>query len=252
MRLFRGHRSNSRVVLPFVTVMTLMSTLYCSSASSQTYKTAIIDGNCGEWSAVEKFPGNDSTETWVTWDASHIYFAWWGGGPSSHRRIASIDLTPNIADTTSVMTYSGVQFPPRGIPDYIVEWQNFQVWFTYRTGSDYFTVINPPGTQNFFAPGGCAGVNFTEVRVPRDIFTTGSVTGLSPSQGFGLSSWFFDPGTNFVYGSSPSTINPSGLANRTFTHAYVFPSSDAGRSPNPFGLATDQVPVALSSWDLSE
>jgi hypothetical protein len=64
----------------------------------------IIDGDCAEWTADEKFPGNDTTELWVTWDADRLNLVWWGGGPSTHHRIAALDLPPNVDDTTAPMT----------------------------------------------------------------------------------------------------------------------------------------------------
>jgi hypothetical protein len=211
-----------------------------------------IDGNCADWSSDEKFVANDSAEVWTTWDDNNLYFAWWGGGaganPNSHRRIVAIDLSPNVADTTASMTYSGVQFPPKGIADYIVEFNNLQVWFTYRTGDIYTTVINPPGTANFFNPNGCAGVNFAEIRVPRNLFTTGTLTGIGTTQPLSMTGYFFDPGANFVYGSMPQVVNGSGTANQNFTNAIHFPTTDSGRSPNPYGSSTNFVPVSLSRW----
>ncbi len=83
----------------------------------------------------------------------------------------------------------------------MIEFQNLQVWFTYRTGSGYNTVINLQGTANFFAPNACAGVNFAEVSIRRDLFTTGSVTCLTTSQALAVSGWLFEGAAFFSMGA---------------------------------------------------
>jgi hypothetical protein len=59
----------------------------------------------------------------------------------------------------------------------------------------------------------------------------------------------FRGGSIFYYGGSP-LMNGSGSANRSFTHAVRFATTDGGRSPNSYGATVDQVPVVTSRWSM--
>ncbi len=163
-----------------------------------------------------------------------------------------IDLNPGTQDQPTTLTYSGVEFWAKGQPDYVVEFVdaggNPDVNFTTRTGGSQSTQTDPPGTASFFADlPGCAGARFCEVSVARSLFTGGSISGLSTSDDLGFYAFFFDTGTNYVYGGAPSGgDNPSGFANQLFRREIIFAHTDAGRSPGSYGNPTDMVPVVLS------
>ncbi len=212
---------------------------FFSLAQATSYHTITIDGNCTDWSADEKFTGNDGTQTWITWDSNNIYLGLLGGGAASQKRIAAFDLNTGTNDGSNV-NYSGVNFPTKGQPDYVAEFSNFNVYFTTRSGNTLNTATNPAGTGNFFSTSGTGcGANFVEVSVARSLFNGGSVSGLSPADDVGIYSYFVDPtggaGSGYVYGGMPQSGNPSGNVSQNFTSEEYFITTDYSRAPTSYG-----------------
>jgi alpha-glucosidase len=233
-------------------------------ARASSYHTiSSLSGNCSDFSSDEEIAGNSTTDTYVTWDASYIYIGWLGGGANSQKRIAAFDLDAGTTDdynsstqTGDNITYSGVAFPSRGQPGYVVEVTSNTTYFTTRTGSSLSTVTNPSGASNFFSGGsgsGCNGNNFTEVKIPRSFFSGGSEYGLSPTDDMGLYTYFVDPtgggGAGYSYGGMPQGQISDGTPTQTFSKMMYFPTTDAGRSPNTYGVVEAAPTTGNIHWN---
>jgi hypothetical protein len=168
-----------------------------------------------------------------------------GGGANSQKRIAAFDLDAGTTDDYNSgthsgdnVTYSGVAFPSRGQPGYVVEVSSNTTYFTTRIGNSLSTVSNPSGASNFFSGGsgsGRGGANFTEAKIPRSMFSGGSEYGLSPADDMGIYTYFVDNNSGFVYGGTPQSQIGSGNPTQTFSNMMYFATTDSGRSPNTYG-----------------
>lgn len=253
-----GSRRN-RTIYHRITLLILMALVFVRPGGTlaASYNTITIDGQCTGWAADEQFDANNSDELWFSWDAGNIYVGWWGGGGPTDRRIIAFDLNAGADDIPTPLSYAGVTFPIAGEPDYLVEWNNNQVFLVTRTGSVLSNTNVTASVPNAFSASGtgCGGENFVELQLPRTLFTGGSVSGLTPADDLRITSFMVQNGTNTIYSGMPTdpflgnaTCSPGGTPGQAFNCGIDFDTTDSGRAPNSYGVFSFMV-NSLSDTD---
>jgi MYXO-CTERM domain-containing protein len=226
--------------------LALLVALAGSAAATTNHTIAISAGgapDCSVWATDEQFVGNDSTGTWITWDATSIYVGFLGGADGD-QRILGIDTDTTDSSDNKTYAFNGVQFGPNAAPDLFVGWSPLVGTFISNVAAGgVITTVPTPLTVVASALGTCSTQSFIELKIDRSVLGA-SVATRPPIGVIG----FFVDGTGKPYaampGSNVNTCDPDGGG--AWDDEVYFPDTGDKHSPTTFGIAGAALGYALA------